>query len=109
MTPEDMFAQKQDWAEDKARKRHSKHKAFLPPHLCPSLDEYTNYALAGLWIACKEWDESKSIFDVFAYGKISNQFDALRREYARYETNKDNFEHGSSNDVDRIVDKQRSK
>ena len=106
---EALFEQHKAWAELKATKRHTKLRLTLSPHLVPEQDELINCALAGLWKAILEFRSKGKSLKEFADSKIGGEFTLLRRQYARYETNRPDFEHGSSNDVDRIVDKQRSK
>lgn len=105
MTNEELFEEHKDWAELKAKKRHRKLAAILPGHLCPSEDELVNGALAGLWIGILEYKSKGKDLIYYADSKISQEFTRVRREYSRYETRRDNFEHGDSREVERIVER----
>lgn len=102
---EELFERHQAWATAKAEKRLRKLRAILPAHLIPSYEELLGCALSGLWIGILQHKEKGQDLLKYADSKISQEFTWLRRQYGRCETNKDSFEHGSSRDVECIVEK----
>ena len=107
-TPEESFELLKGWAEGKAKRRHSKTCAIMPAYKCPSLEEFESAALQGLWSGCLKYTPDKGYnLKSYCMGRILNEFQRLRREYDRYETGNNDFQHGSAIDVDGIVAKEK--